>query len=114
MVNASFGPAQRRAVPLFDPNSHKSLRKSSIQSSKWVLNQKYGKTPKLIIHFNRVFHYKPSILGVFPLFLVQHPNVNPGLLFVGLPLRLYLADSPHLYELIHRMRSLSLGGVEAE
>ena len=29
-----------------------------------------------IIHFNRVFHciyYKPSILGVFPLFLVQLP-----------------------------------------
>ena len=27
-----------------------------------------------------------------------------GLLFVGLPLRLYLADSPHLYELLRRMR----------
>ena len=27
-----------------------------------------GKTPQ-IIHFNRVFHYKPSILEVFPLFL---------------------------------------------
>ena len=27
--------------------------------------QKYEKTPQ-IIHFNRVFHYKPSILGVFP------------------------------------------------
>ena len=26
-----------------------------------------------IIHFNRVFHYKPSILEVFPIFLVQHP-----------------------------------------
>lgn len=37
-----------------------------------------------------------------------------GLLFVGLPLRLYLADSPHLYELIRRMRGLSFGGVEAD
>ena len=26
-------------------------------------------------HFNRVFHYKPSILGFFPLFLVQHPYI---------------------------------------
>ncbi len=26
-----------------------------------------------IINFNKVFHYKPSILGDFPLFLVQHP-----------------------------------------
>ena len=26
-----------------------------------------GKTPQ-IIHFNRVVHYKPSILGGFPLF----------------------------------------------
>ena len=32
----------------------------------WVLNQKYGKTPQ-IIHFNKVFHYKPSILGT-PIF----------------------------------------------
>ena len=30
--------------------------------------QKYRENPQ-IIHFNRVFHYKPSILGVFPLFL---------------------------------------------
>ncbi len=29
--------------------------------------------PPQIIHFNRVFPYKPSILGIFPLFLVQHP-----------------------------------------
>ena len=28
-----------------------------------------GKKPPQIINFNRVFHYKPSILGVFPLFL---------------------------------------------
>ena len=33
-----------------------------------------GKTQ--IIQFNRVFHYKSSILGV-PLFLVQHPNITP-------------------------------------
>ncbi len=32
-------------------------------------------TPKSS-HFNRVFHYKPSILGVFPLFFVQHPYVE--------------------------------------
>ena len=31
---------------------------------------------------------------------------RPGLLFVGLPLRLYLADSPHLYELVRRLRRL--------
>ena len=31
-----------------------------------------GVSPQ-IIHFNRVFNYKPSMLGVFPLFLVQHP-----------------------------------------
>ena len=38
----------------------------------WVLTQ-IGvlKTPQ-IIHFNRGFHYKPSILGVFPLFLETH------------------------------------------
>ncbi len=36
-----------------------------------------GFTPQ-IIHFNRVFHYKPSILGVVftPLFLVQRPWVE--------------------------------------
>ena len=33
----------------------------------WVF-PKIGVGPQ-IIHFNRVFHYKPSILGVFPLFL---------------------------------------------
>ncbi|CAJ1400247.1 unnamed protein product [Effrenium voratum] len=33
-------------------------------------------------------------------------HMKRGLLFVGLPLRLYLADSPHLYELIRRMRGL--------
>ena len=31
-----------------------------------------GVSPQ-IIHLNRVFHYKPSILGYIPLFLVQHP-----------------------------------------
>mmetsp|Transcript_53610 Transcript_53610/g.124867 ORF Transcript_53610/g.124867 Transcript_53610/m.124867 type:complete len:597 (+) Transcript_53610:49-1839(+) len=34
-------------------------------------------------------------------------HMKRGLLFIGLPLRLYLADSPHLYELIRRMRSLA-------
>ena len=38
---------------------------------KWVF-------PKLMvpqtIHFNRVFHYKPSILGENPLFFWKHPN----------------------------------------
>ena len=29
-----------------------------------------------IINFNGVFHCKPSILGVFPLFLVQHPYTH--------------------------------------
>ena len=33
-----------------------------------------------IIHFNRVFHYKPSILGETPLFLDQHPNLHCHLL----------------------------------
>ncbi len=36
----------------------------------WTKNM--GKPPKSS-HLNKVFHYKPSILGVFPLFLVQHP-----------------------------------------
>ena len=41
----------------------------------WVLNPKIGgNSPPKSSHFNRVWnHYKPSILGVFPLFLVQHP-----------------------------------------
>ena len=34
----------------------------------WVFPKIGVETPQ-IIHFNRVFHYKPSILGVFPLFL---------------------------------------------
>ena len=36
----------------------------------WVLNSKYGKTPQ-IIHFNRVFPYKPSILGYH--YFWKHP-----------------------------------------
>ena len=32
------------------------------------ISKNRGKTPQ-IMNFNRVFHYKPSILGVFPLFL---------------------------------------------
>ena len=35
--------------------------------------QKYGKTPQ-IIHFNRVFHYKPFILG-YPYFW-KHPYIS--------------------------------------
>ncbi len=34
----------------------------------WVF-PKIGEPPPQIIHFTRVFHYEPSILGVFPLFL---------------------------------------------
>ena len=34
-----------------------------------------GKTPQ-IIHFNRVFHYKPSILEVFPLFLESPISID--------------------------------------
>ena len=37
----------------------------------WVLNQKWGWFFPQIIHFNRVFHYKPSILG-YPYFW-KHP-----------------------------------------
>ena len=40
----------------------------------WVLNQKYGKTPQIIPFVHRVFHYKPSILGFFPLFLETSYN----------------------------------------
>ena len=36
----------------------------------WVALQKYGKTHQ-IINFNKVFHYKPSILGENTLFLVD-------------------------------------------
>ena len=35
-----------------------------------------------IIHFNRVFPYKPSILGKTPLFLEDHPNI--GILMVSI------------------------------
>ena len=38
----------------------------------WVSTQKYGKTPKSS-YFNRVFHYKPSILG-YP-YIWKHPHV---------------------------------------
>ncbi|CAE7852868.1 unnamed protein product [Symbiodinium microadriaticum] len=41
-------------------------------------------------------------------------HMKRGLLFVGLPLRLYLADSPHLYELIRRMRSLADPAIAGE
>ena len=47
---------------------------------------------------------------------IYHPPAHisgKGLLFVGLPLRLYLADSPHLYELLRRMRALDTPGAEA-
>ena len=35
-----------------------------------------GKPPKsyILIGFSIINHYKPSILGIFPLFLVQHPS----------------------------------------
>ena len=36
-----------------------------------------GFTPPNHPIFNRIFHYKPSILGV-PLFLVQHPHEAKG------------------------------------
>ena len=42
-------------------------------SSKLDVSKNRWFSPK-IIHVNRVFYYKPSILGVFHLFLVQHPN----------------------------------------
>ena len=38
---------------------------------KWVFPKNRGKTPQ-IIHFNGVFHYKPSILG-YPYYW-KHPN----------------------------------------
>ena len=60
-------------------DGEKKLRKANgfcffLCREKWMFPKIGGKTPQ-IIHFNRVFHYnKPSILGVFPVFLVQHPN----------------------------------------
>ncbi len=43
-------------------------------------------TPKYpqIIHFNRVFHYKQSILGAHPYFWVQHPSL-PTFMRLGTP-----------------------------
>ena len=49
-----------------------------------------GKTPQ-IIHFNRVFHYKSSILGFFPLFLetpikktyIFHPHFQDSRVGLG-------------------------------
>ena len=51
---------------------------------------------------------KPHVMSPF----LHHLVLSSGLLFVGLPLRLYLADSPHLYELLRRMRQLSCGLAE--
>ncbi len=47
------------------------FRSLLITSGCWTKNR--GKTPQ-IIHFNRVFHYKPSILVVFPLFFGSTPK----------------------------------------
>ncbi len=41
----------------------------------WVFPKIWENPPNHPIK-NRVFHYKPSILVVFPLFLVQHPYKN--------------------------------------
>ena len=54
-----------------------------------MLNQKYGKTPQ-IIHFNRIFHYKPSILG-YPYFW-KHPYQS--LQFPNLPCKFSAVTAP--------------------
>ena len=55
-----------------------------------------GKTPQ-IIHFNRVFHYKPSILGPTPIFGNIHVgSSNCSLNFLELKACL---DSKHHFEL---------------
>ena len=48
----------------------------------WTKNRVFYRTPQ-IIHFNRVFHYKPSILGVFPLFFFARCCL--GKVFWGFP-----------------------------
>ena len=53
----------------------------------WVFPKIMGKPPKSS-NFNRDFHYKPSILGVFPLFLGWHPYTakkNNSCHFLGAP-----------------------------
>jgi len=48
--------------------------------------------------FNKVFHYKPSILGVFPLFLVQHPYKHHFLVAASESIRFFclsLHESTH-------------------
>ena len=47
----------------------------------WVFPKNWGYLQ--IIHFNGVFHYKPSMLG-YPYFW-KHPHVHPGRLTAGTP-----------------------------
>ena len=50
----------QHVMGIFEGISQKLRVKIEVRVGIWVLNQKYGKSPK-IIHFYRVFHYKPSI-----------------------------------------------------
>ncbi len=55
-------------VKLIHGSMWSSSKLPMLQYTIWVLNQKYGKISQFI-HFNRVFHYKLSILGEKTLFL---------------------------------------------
>ena len=52
---------------LYKKTYEKLPNKNQQNSCRWP-SKNNGKTPQ-IIHFNRVFHCKPSILGALPLFL---------------------------------------------
>ena len=70
----SFLPVNQKSSSRFLPNWSYSAKYKKLGLlycwRTWMFPRIGGKTPQ-IIHFNRVFHYhyKPSILGVFPLFL---------------------------------------------
>ena len=73
-------PTISAGLPLFQHLSWQILGDQSLKVVKFESPshevygcfQKQGWAPQ-IIHFNKVFNYKPSILVVLPLFLVQHP-----------------------------------------
>ncbi|CAK9038476.1 unnamed protein product [Durusdinium trenchii] len=74
-----------------------TLRKGSFGAETRKMAQQLGATEEP--PFDGFMHMKRGELGL-------DVGMRGGLLFVGLPLRLYLADSPHLYELVRRLRRL--------
>ena len=63
VLSQAFG-----ALTKMESHDHEALN----VLTKMGVSKNRGKTPQ-IIHFNRVFHYKPSILGYH--YFWKHPNV---------------------------------------